>query len=142
MTYAEGDKVYYIRNDLKSWKGPAIVIGRDNHQIIVKHGGLLYRIHPCSLRLANSQCNDSNTSSVDTKIDENGKEENEDDYDDDDDDDDEEEEEEEEEGGNDEDEYNEGEEGEEIEDENVTNDVVNITMIVHGQEFLDRRCRS
>ena len=37
------------------WKGPAEVIGKDNHQVIVKHGGSLIRVHPISLHLVEEQ---------------------------------------------------------------------------------------
>ena len=44
-----GDEVYYKRNDSHLWHGPAIVIGRDGKQILVRHGGQLYRVHACRL---------------------------------------------------------------------------------------------
>ena len=31
-------------------EGPGIVIGRDNHQVFVKHGGTYVRVNPCQLR--------------------------------------------------------------------------------------------
>ena len=31
------------------------MIGKDNHQVIVKHGGSLIRVHPVSLRLVDEQ---------------------------------------------------------------------------------------
>ena len=33
------------------WQGPAIVIGQDNKIVIVKHGNIISRVHPCNLRL-------------------------------------------------------------------------------------------
>ena len=33
------------------WQGPAIVIGQDNKIVIVKHGNIIRRVHPCNLRL-------------------------------------------------------------------------------------------
>ena len=37
----QGDSVFYKRNDSERWKGPATVIGFDNKQIFVRHGGLV-----------------------------------------------------------------------------------------------------
>ena len=48
--YASGEKVYYKRKDSAYWRGPAEVIGKDSHQVILKHGGLFVRVHPVSLR--------------------------------------------------------------------------------------------
>ena len=33
------------------WKGPGIVIGKENKPILVKHGGQNIRLHPCRLQL-------------------------------------------------------------------------------------------
>ena len=54
IIYQPGDKVYYKHQDSKESKGPAEVIGHDNHQVFVKQGGLFIRIHPCSLCLIQS----------------------------------------------------------------------------------------
>ena len=35
------DKVYYKKEKEKLWRGPAVVIGRNGKNVIVKHGGLL-----------------------------------------------------------------------------------------------------
>ena len=43
-----GDKVFYKCVNLKEWKEPAAVTGKDD-----LHGGIFVRIHPCSLRLVN-----------------------------------------------------------------------------------------
>ena len=51
LEFTPGDKVYYKHLNSDYWKGPAEVIGKDNHQVIVKHGGSLIRVHPISLRL-------------------------------------------------------------------------------------------
>lgn len=45
----QGDSVYYKRDDDK-WHGPATVIGRDGKQVLVRHGGELYRVHTCRLQ--------------------------------------------------------------------------------------------
>lgn len=43
------DKVYYKRTNNPKWKGPGCVIGQENKNILVKHGGELIRVHPASL---------------------------------------------------------------------------------------------
>ena len=48
--YYQGDKVYYWRNDQADCHGPGIVIGKDGQQVLVKHGGLYIRVHPCRLQ--------------------------------------------------------------------------------------------
>ena len=57
MVFQTGDKVYYKRLGCDYWKGPGIVIGKDNHQVIVKHGGSFIRVHPVSLRLVDASEN-------------------------------------------------------------------------------------
>ena len=51
IEYEIGDMVYYIRKSSDKWKGPGTVIGKENTQILVKHGGYYIRVHPCSLQL-------------------------------------------------------------------------------------------
>ena len=46
-----GDTVYYKRNDSKKWKGPGKVIGYDSQQILIKHGSVYVRVHPCRAML-------------------------------------------------------------------------------------------
>ena len=58
MIYESGDKVYYRRLKSDCWRGPATVIGKDAHQIIVNHGGYLVRVHPVSMRHVNEDLND------------------------------------------------------------------------------------
>ena len=36
MKYQTGDQVYYKKS---YWKGPGLVIGYDNKQVFVRHGG-------------------------------------------------------------------------------------------------------
>ena len=55
LEFTPGDKVYYKRLDSDYWKGPAEIIGKDNHQVIVKQGGSLIRMYPISLRLVEEQ---------------------------------------------------------------------------------------
>ena len=52
IKYEVGDTVYYKRNDAKEWKGPGKVIGSENKQVLVRHGGICVRVHPCSLQHA------------------------------------------------------------------------------------------
>ena len=51
IKYFSGDKVYYRRMDSRKWKGPAVVIGQDAQQVLVKHGGVMIRVHPSRLSL-------------------------------------------------------------------------------------------
>ncbi|KAK3875456.1 hypothetical protein Pcinc_019668 [Petrolisthes cinctipes] len=44
-----GDEVFYKRNDSHEWHGPGVVIGRDDKQILVRHGGVYVRVHVCRL---------------------------------------------------------------------------------------------
>ena len=55
VAFLNGDVVYYKRKDSRKWKGPATVLGKDGQQVLLKHGGYYVRVHPCKLRLAN--CN-------------------------------------------------------------------------------------
>ena len=48
--YCQGDRVYYWRNDQLNCHGPATVIGRDGQQILLKHGGMYIRVHPCRMQ--------------------------------------------------------------------------------------------
>ena len=40
---------FYEKNNNPRWKGPGCVIGQENKNILVKHGGELVRVHPASL---------------------------------------------------------------------------------------------
>ena len=57
IIYNQGDKVFYKCVNSKEWKGPAEVIGKDDHQAFVKHGGIFVCIHPCSLHFVNAPVN-------------------------------------------------------------------------------------
>ena len=48
--FLNGDRVYYWRNRNTEWHGPAVVIGKDRQQVLVKHGGSYVRVHPCRLQ--------------------------------------------------------------------------------------------
>ena len=51
--FVQGDSVYYYRNNSKKWHGPARVLGRDGQQLLLKHGGIYIRVHPCRIQLCN-----------------------------------------------------------------------------------------
>ena len=51
IRYFTGDKVYYKRLSKNRWQGPAVVLGQDGQQVLVKHGGVYVRVHPCRLKL-------------------------------------------------------------------------------------------
>ena len=50
-----GDNVYYKRNDSAGWHGPGVVIGIDNKQVLVRHGGMVVRVHTARLVGATSE---------------------------------------------------------------------------------------
>ena len=54
-TYIQGDKVYYKREQHKTWLGPATVVGMTGNQVLIKHGGQLLRAHPCKVRLVHQR---------------------------------------------------------------------------------------
>ena len=41
--------MYYKRNDSFKCKGPGTVLGQERQKILVKHGGVYVRVHPCRL---------------------------------------------------------------------------------------------
>ena len=51
VKYFTGDKVYYKRLSNTKWHGPGVVLGQDGQQVLVKHGGVYVRVHPCRLSL-------------------------------------------------------------------------------------------
>ena len=55
VKYVTGDSVFYKRNDSNKWKGPGKVIGQDGQQVLVKHGSVYVRVHPCRLTLKSTQ---------------------------------------------------------------------------------------
>ena len=52
IIYQPGDLVYYKCDDLNQWKSPVTVLGRENKQILVKHGGVYIRVHAWRLQHA------------------------------------------------------------------------------------------
>ena len=55
VKYFTGDSVYYKRLNDRKWHGPASVLGQDGQQVLVKHGGVYVRVHPCRLALENER---------------------------------------------------------------------------------------
>ena len=55
LMFETGDKLFYKRRDSDTWKGPAIVIGKEKSQIFIKHGGTFVRVNPCHLMHTNSE---------------------------------------------------------------------------------------
>ena len=53
--FQNGDSVYYKRDSSKQWKGPGTVIGIQNQTIIIKHGSVYVRVHPCRVMHENSE---------------------------------------------------------------------------------------
>ena len=51
VKYVTGDRVFYKRLQEKKWRGPATVLGQEGQQVLVKHGGVYVRVHPCRLSL-------------------------------------------------------------------------------------------
>ena len=58
--------VYYKRRQSDKWRGPGSIIGKEKHQVFVKHDGLYLRVNPCHLRHVNenNQLNNLITGSV------------------------------------------------------------------------------
>ena len=49
QSYKNGDLVLFKRNESERWLGPGTVIGWENKQVLVKHGGTYVRVHPARL---------------------------------------------------------------------------------------------
>ena len=66
LIYEVGDKVYHKRRQSDKWRVPGSVIGKEKHQVFVKHGGIYVRVNPCHLRHVNehNQLNNDTTVSV------------------------------------------------------------------------------
>lgn len=69
--FCQGDHVYYWRDKSMECHGPAVVIGQDGQQILIKHGGYYVRVHPCRLQLCekfsistNNNIDDASSSQV------------------------------------------------------------------------------
>ena len=48
--YLTRDQVYYKKDDSQYLKGPGAVIGYDNKQVFVRHGGIYLRVNPYNLQ--------------------------------------------------------------------------------------------
>ena len=55
LIFQNGDSVYYKREGVLVWKGPGVVIGKEGQTVLVKHGSIYVRVHPCRLKHANSE---------------------------------------------------------------------------------------
>ena len=49
-----GDQVFYKRNEQQEWHGPAVVLGRDGKLFILRHAGVVVKVHECRLREASA----------------------------------------------------------------------------------------
>ena len=65
-TYTTGDCVYFKKEKSKVWHGPAFVVGQIGNVVIVKHGGLLYRVHPCKIVMKETADNTINRDAYST----------------------------------------------------------------------------
>ena len=45
--------MYYKRDRSQEWKGPRKVIGTDSQTVLIKHGSMYVRVHPCRIRHEN-----------------------------------------------------------------------------------------
>ena len=59
QSYGNGDRVLYKRNECDRWLGPGTVIGWENKQVLVKHGGTYVRVHPSRLSMYSRKINDT-----------------------------------------------------------------------------------
>ena len=51
IIYKQGDQCFYKLPNERRWQGPATVVGVDGKVILIKHGSVLRRVHPCNLQL-------------------------------------------------------------------------------------------
>ena len=62
LKYQTGDQVCYKKKDSSYWKSSGTVIGYDNKQVFVRHGGTYNRVSPSNLQLVNKVEEDLNKS--------------------------------------------------------------------------------
>ena len=55
LVFQNGQSVYYKRADSLEWKGPGIVIGKENQTVFVKHESAYVCVHPSRLLPENSE---------------------------------------------------------------------------------------
>ena len=67
--YYSGDIVYFKREKKKFWYGPAVVVGHSANQVLIKHGGLIVRVHPCKVVLKSSADDQVNGNPISTEDD-------------------------------------------------------------------------
>ena len=53
--FVTSDTVYYRRLNCKGWCGPAKVLGKEGHFVLIRHDRAFYRIHPCQLMKVNKE---------------------------------------------------------------------------------------
>ena len=53
LVFQNGDLVYYKKDGSHEWKGPGKVIGTDSQTVLIKHGSIHVRVHPCRIRHQN-----------------------------------------------------------------------------------------
>ena len=51
LKYQTGDQVYYKKKDSGYWKGSGTIVGYDNEQVFVRHGGTYNQVSPSNLQL-------------------------------------------------------------------------------------------
>ena len=52
VDFQSGEKVYFRRKNLKGWKGPGKVLGKEGNFVLIRYGAAYYRCHPCDLMKA------------------------------------------------------------------------------------------
>ena len=50
MIYNHSDNVFCKLPDQRQWQGPAAVIGLDGKVVLIRHGSIYRRVHPCQLQ--------------------------------------------------------------------------------------------
>ena len=50
-----GDTVYYRRQNCTGWHGPDKVLGKEDQCVLIRHGGVFYRMNLCHLMKANKE---------------------------------------------------------------------------------------
>ena len=49
LVFQNGDSVFYKRDGSYEWKGPGKVIETDSQTVLIKHGSICVRVHPCRI---------------------------------------------------------------------------------------------
>ena len=52
VDFQSGEKVYFKRKNLKGWKGPGKVLGKESNFVLIRYEAAYYRCHPCDLMKA------------------------------------------------------------------------------------------